>query len=70
MEVDMVVKKATAVRNVIKTDASGALKNLDILEERVAEIRAALKKGEPLSMGKTNLLSSILSGVGQSMGSW
>jgi hypothetical protein len=49
---------------------SGPLQNLDVLELKVAELRAALKAGQPLSMGKTNLLSGIMKSLRYSMGSW
>jgi hypothetical protein len=49
---------------------TGVLNNLDLLETKVRELRAAIKAGQPLSMGKTNLLSGILGSLRHSAGSW
>lgn len=54
----------------VKVVSDDALATLDTLDKKVAELRAAIKKGQPLTLGKTNLLSGLLQSLKNSMGSW
>ena len=63
-------RKTVDKANVPVEGVSGPLDNLDILDQKVAELRAALKAGRPLSMGKTNLLAGILQSLRASAASW
>lgn len=49
---------------------AGVLKNLDELDEKVAELKKIIKAGEPLTMGDTNLLSGILLAMRDADGAW
>ncbi|WP_339466610.1 hypothetical protein [Pseudomonas sp. EA_65y_Pfl2_P74] len=44
--------------------------NLAEIEKRVKELKESIQAGQPLSMGKTNMLSGLLRTLRNSMGAW
>ena len=46
------------------------LKNLELLDSKVADIREAITKGRPMTLGRQNLLASILLSLRNVAGSW
>ena len=59
-----------------KTDALTAknqrtvLKNLEVLEKKVADIRTSIAEGTPMTLGRQNLLASLLVSLRSVAGSW
>jgi anti-sigma28 factor (negative regulator of flagellin synthesis) len=46
------------------------LKNLEVLDKKVAEIRESITKGTTMTLGSQHLLSGILSSLHAIKGSW
>lgn len=60
----------STVTTQVKSEGRTLVQNLDEIEKRVAELKDAIKSGQPLTMGRTNFLSGLLSSLRQSMGAW